>query len=60
MGEKENAAWVYFNEVTIFLGNNKDPHYRNIVANMHKACKEFGCKTTLKINYIFFHLDYFE
>lgn len=58
--EKEKAAWICFCEVVSkFLGNNKDPNYRNIVANMLEAYKELGCNMSMKIHFLFSHLDYF-
>jgi hypothetical protein len=42
--EVEREAWIAFNSVvTKFLGNNKDPGYVTIVANMLEKFKILGC-----------------
>lgn len=44
MNDKERVAWLSFREVIKkFLGNYKDPEYKNIVANMMCNFKELGC-----------------
>ena len=60
MDEKEKAAWISFSEVVSkFLGNNKDPNYRKIVGDMLEAYKELGCNMSMKMHFLFSHLDYF-
>ena len=60
MTDKEKAAWKSFREVTKkFLGNNKDPDYKNIVSNMLTNFKEFGCLINLKLHFLDSHIDYF-
>lgn len=49
MDEKEKSAWMLFCEVVLKFLGNKDPNYRNIVANMLEAYKEFGCNMSIKI-----------
>jgi hypothetical protein len=52
MTEVERQAWIAFRSVvTKFLGNNKDPDYVTIVANMLQKLKILGCLMRLKINF---------
>ena len=45
----EKEAWVSFKlVVTKFLGNEKDPEYVSIVANMLQKFKKLGCLMSLK------------
>jgi hypothetical protein len=47
--EAEKEVWIAFKSVvTKFLGNNKDPDYVTIVANMLEKFKVFGCLMSLK------------
>jgi hypothetical protein len=60
MTEVEREAWIAFKSVIKFLGNNKDPDYLKIVANMLEKFKVLGCLLSLKI-FSFFnsHLNFF-
>jgi hypothetical protein len=50
MTEVERKAWIAFKSVvTKFLGNNKDPAYVTIVANMLLKFKVLGCLMSLNI-----------
>jgi hypothetical protein len=52
MTEVEREAWIAFRSVvTKFLGNNKDPDYVTIVANMLEKFKVLGCLMSLKGHY---------
>jgi hypothetical protein len=58
--EVEREAWVAFKSVvTKFLGNNKDPDYVTIVANMPEKFEVLGCLKSLKINFLNSPLDFF-
>jgi hypothetical protein len=60
MTEVEREAWISFKRVvTKFLGNNKDPDYVTIVANMLEKFKVLGCLMSLKIHFLNLHLDFF-
>jgi hypothetical protein len=60
MTEVEREAWIAFRSViTKFLGNNKDPDYVTIVANMLEKFKVVGCLMSLKIHFLNSHLDFF-
>ena len=60
MNEKEKEAWSSFKNLVLkFLGNDKDPDYKNIVQCMLTAYKEQGCKMSLKVHFLHSHVDYF-
>jgi hypothetical protein len=60
MTEFERKAWIALkNVVNKFLGNNKDPDYVNIVANVPENFKVFGCIMSLKIHFLKFVLGFF-
>ena len=46
-------------EIVAKFLDNKDPNYRNTVANMLETYKVLGCNMSLKIHFLFSHLDYF-
>jgi hypothetical protein len=59
MTEVEREAWIAFKSVvTKFLGNNKDPDYVTILANMLEKFKVLGCLMSLKIRFLNLHLDF--
>jgi hypothetical protein len=60
MTEVEIEAWIAFKSVvTKFLGNNKDPDYVTIIANVLEKFKVLGCLICLKIQLLISHLDIF-
>lgn len=60
MNSLERAAWLSFRDVSQqFLGNNKSPEYKNIVAKMVKNFEKLGCLMNLKIHFLHAHLDKF-
>lgn len=60
MTQKEKNAWQNFREVSQkFLGNTKDPDYRNIVAELVRNFGNLGCLMNLKIHFLDSHIDYF-
>jgi hypothetical protein len=60
MTEIEEDAWNAFKEVVKkFVGNIKDPLYKEIVRNMLEKFKLLGCNMSLKLHFIASHLDYF-
>jgi hypothetical protein len=57
--EVEREAWMAFKSVvTKFLGNNKDPDYVTIIANILKKFKVLGCLLSLKIHFFNSHLEF--
>ena len=60
MTDVEKKAWLFFVEVVSkFLGNTKDPDYQNIVENMLACFQALGCRMSLKVHFLYAHLDYF-
>lgn len=60
MTNVEREAWLSFkNVIENFLGNEKTPNYTEIVSDMMQNYKELGCLMSLKMHYLFSHLDYF-
>lgn len=60
MTSKEKNAWNAFKEVMDnFLGNNKHPDYVKIVNNMLRELRTLGCNMSLKLHFLFSHLDVF-
>jgi hypothetical protein len=60
MTEVETEDWIAFRSVvTNFLGNNNDPDYVTIVANMLQKFKVSGCLMNLKIHFLNSHLEFF-
>ena len=42
-----------------FLGNNKASNYEELITNMLCAFKSLGCKMSVKMHYLFSHIDRF-
>ena len=60
MTKIEEDAWNAFKEVVKkFLGNIKDPVYKEIERNMLDKFKLLGCNMSLKRHFLASHLDYF-
>jgi hypothetical protein len=60
MTEVEREAWIALKSVvTKFLGNNKDPDYVTIVANMLEKFKVLGCLMSINIHFLNSHMDFF-
>jgi hypothetical protein len=56
----EREAWIAFKCVVAkFLGNNENPDYVTIVANMLEQFKVLGCLMSLKIHFLNLHLKFF-
>ncbi|GBL88376.1 hypothetical protein AVEN_103032-1 [Araneus ventricosus] len=56
----ERKAWESCKLViTSFLGNKTDPNYKSIVEEMIKNFKILGCSMSLKVHFLYSHLDYF-
>lgn len=56
----EKKAWVSFKSVIEnFLGNKRDHKYKEIVSTMLQNFKNLGCKMSLKVHFLFSHMDYF-
>jgi hypothetical protein len=60
MNAREKVAWTTFRSVTEnFLGNNKDPNYKNIVETMLENFKKLGCNMNVKVHFLHSHIEYF-
>ena len=60
MNEVELEAWKAFvQEVKNFLGNNKTRNYAELVNNMLIAFRNLGCNMSVKMHYLFSHMDRF-
>jgi hypothetical protein len=60
MNAREKEAWTAFRSVTEnFLGNNKDPNYKNIVETMLENFKKLGCNMSVKVHFLHSHIEYF-
>ena len=60
MNEVELEAWKAFALVVKnFLGNNKARNYAKLVNNMLTAFRNLGCNMSVKMHYLFSHMDRF-
>ncbi|KAJ4451707.1 hypothetical protein ANN_03177 [Periplaneta americana] len=60
MNETEENVWNAFKEVVKkFLGNVKDPRYKEIVGNMMDKFKVLGYNMYPKLHFLMDHIDYF-
>ena len=60
MNEVELEAWKAFVLVVKnFLGNNKARNYAEPVSNVLTAFRNLGCAMSVKIHYLFSHMDQF-
>ena len=54
MNDKEKATWL-----KNFLGNKKTGNHEDLVGNMLLAFHDLGCKISIKMHFLFSHLDKF-
>lgn len=60
MTDDETAAWSAFRGVVKnFLGNHKAENYTELVSNMLLAFQQLGCRMSIKVHYLYSHLDQF-
>lgn len=60
MTSVEKNAWTSFKSlVENFLGNHRDPNYAAIVSTMLKNFEKLGCLMSMKLHFLFSHLEYF-
>ena len=58
---KEKEAWQSFRGVVEgFLGNRKDPNYRELVARLIRSFQNMGYRMPLKLHFLCSHLDFFQ
>lgn len=59
MADPQREGLIAFKEVIEkFLGNNKDPNYKQIVKGMLKAFQALGCLISLKVHLLHSKFDY--
>ena len=60
MNDKEKATWLSFLDVMKnFLGNKKTGNHEDLVGNMLLAFHDLGCKISIKMHFLFSHLEKF-
>jgi hypothetical protein len=60
MNQRELDAWSSFVLVVKnFLGNQKASNYKELVENMLENFKNLGCNMSLKVHFLYSHLDCF-
>ncbi|ESO04311.1 hypothetical protein HELRODRAFT_172670 [Helobdella robusta] len=60
MNKVEQEAWnAFVLVVKNFFGNNKARNYAELVNNMVTAFKKLGCNMSIKLHYLFSHMDRF-
>ena len=60
MTKVEKETWCAFRQVVRgFLGNCKDPYYKQLVANLIETFMKLGCCMSIKIHMLHPHLDFF-
>lgn len=60
LNNREKSAWKAFgNVVHGFLGNQKDPNYRNIITDMLNSYHAIGARMSLKMHFLKSHLEMF-
>ena len=58
--ETEKSAWLTFKAVCLhFLGNVKAEKYKELFEDFLNANQTMGCNTSLKIQFLHSHLDFF-
>ena len=60
MNEEEKEAWESFVDVVRnFLGSRKHDNYEEMVFRLIKSYKELGCNMSIKVHFLFSHLEQF-
>jgi hypothetical protein len=60
MNNKEKEVWLSFVDViNNFLGNKKAKNYASLVRRMLLALRNLGCNMSVKVHFLFSHLDKF-
>jgi len=60
LSQIEKSVWNSFKSVVkSFLGNCKAPNYREIVGELLQSYQDMGCNMSLKIHFLYSHLDFF-
>ena len=60
MNETEKEAWQAFRGVVDgFLGNKKDPNYKELMKKLIKSYQNMGCRMSVEPHFLCSHLDIF-
>ena len=60
MNDKEKAVWLSFVDVMKnFLGNKTAGNHENLVGKILSVFRHLGCKMSIKVHFLFSHLDKF-
>ena len=60
MNHVNQEVWNCFVQVVMnFLGNTKVENYEDLVANILVAFKNLGCNMSIKMHYLYSHMDRF-
>ena len=61
MNETEKETWQAFRGVVDgFLGNKKNPHYKEFVEQLIKSYQNIGCHMSVKLHFLWSHLEFFQ
>ena len=61
MNEIEKKAWQAFRGVVNgFLENKKNQNYKELVKKLIKSYQNMGCRMSVKLHFLCFHLDFFQ
>ena len=61
INETEKEAWQAFRGVVDgFLGNKKDPNYKELVKKLIKSYQNIGFRMSVKLHFLCSHLDFFQ
>ena len=61
MNKTKKEAWQAFRGVVDrYLGNKKDPNYKELVKKRIKSYQNVGCCTSVKLHFLCSHLDFFQ
>lgn len=50
---------MFITDIDDFLGKKKSINYKDHIANMLKAFQNLGCNMSIKVHFLFSHLDRF-
>ena len=50
---------MFITDIDDFLGKKKSVNYKDHIANMLKAFQNLGCNMSIKVHFLFSHLDRF-
>ncbi len=60
MSTLEKNSWIGFKSVPEgFLGNKKDPDYKELVSSILREFQKLGSNMSVKVHFLYSHLEYF-